>query len=112
VRHRFERHHTLGLGLLSLIEPVDRTTKPDGKVGCFDERPGQILIPVLGVALAFLLAVADLLTAHTPTVRSEVSHTGKSPYVSGLQHDGERQNLSDPRHRRRGHTVAGVRPEY
>jgi hypothetical protein len=60
--------------------------------------PRQILIAVLGVALAFCLAVADLLTPDTPAVRSEVSHTGKSPYVPGLQHNRERQDLPDPRH--------------
>jgi hypothetical protein len=62
------------------------------------KRPGQILIPVLGIALAFAFAVADLLTADTPTVRSKVSHTAKSPDVSGLKHDRERENLPDPRH--------------
>ncbi len=58
VRYRFDRQHTVALGLLSLIEAFDPRIVSDGKVGGFDKRPSQILIPVLGVAAAFLLAVA------------------------------------------------------
>ena len=68
MRHRFDGHHPLGLGLLSLIETLDLGVEPDGEVGRFDKCPGQILVAVLGVALAFFLAVADLLTADTATV--------------------------------------------
>ena len=99
MRHRFDGYHNLGLGFLSLIETLNLGVELDGEVGRFDKCPGQILIAVLGVALAFFLAVADLLTADTPAVRSEVSHTGKSPDVSGLKHDREREDLPDPRHR-------------
>lgn len=98
MRHRFDGHHTLSLGLLSLIETLNPGVEPDRKVGRLHKRPGQILIAILGVTLAFFLAVADLLTPDTPTVRSKVSHTGKSPDVAGLQHDRERENLTDPRH--------------
>ena len=69
VRHRLDGHHTLGLGLLSLIETLNLGVEPDGEVGRFDKCPGQILIAVLGVALALFLAVADLLAADTPAVR-------------------------------------------
>ena len=68
MRHRFDGHYTLSLGLLSLIETLNLGAEPDREVGRFDKCPGQILIPVLGVALAFCLAVADLLTAYTATV--------------------------------------------
>jgi isocitrate/isopropylmalate dehydrogenase len=96
VRHRLDRHPSLGL--LSLIETLNLGVEPHRKVGRFDKCPGQILIAVLGITLALFLAVADLLTADTATVRSEVSHTGKSPDVPGLKHDRERENLADPRH--------------
>ena len=99
MRHRFERHDHLGLGLLSLIETLNLGVVPDGEVGGFDKRPGQILIAVLGIAFAFFLTVADLLTADTAAIRCEVADTGKSPNVSGLQHDGEREDLTDPRRR-------------
>src|SRR6266498_2499893 len=98
VRHRFDGHHNLGLGLLSLIETLNLAIEPDREVSRFHKRPGQILIPVLGIAAPFAFAVADLLTAHTPTVRSVIAYRSKSPYVPGLQHDRERQNLPDPRH--------------
>ena len=98
VRHRLDRHHGFGLGFLSLVETLDLGVEPDREVSRFHKCPGQILIPVLGIAAPFALAVADLLTAHTPTVRSVIADRGKSPYVPGLQHDRERQNLPDPRH--------------
>jgi hypothetical protein len=69
VRHRFERHHWVALGFLSLVETANLGTKPDRKVGRFHERPAQILIPVLGVAAAFAFAVGKFLAAHTPAVR-------------------------------------------
>src|SRR6266508_927964 len=99
VRHRFDGHHPFALGFLSLIVTLNPGVELDSEVGRLHKRPGKILIAVLGVALAFAFAVADLLTAYTATVRSKVSHTGKSPDVSGLKHDGERENLPDPRHR-------------
>ena len=95
MRHRLDGHHTLGLSLLPLIETLNLGVEPDRRVGRLHKRPSQILIPVLGVALAFFLAVADLLTANTAAVRRKVAHTGKSPDVAGLQHDRERENLSD-----------------
>ena len=98
MRHRLERHNRFGLRLLSLIETLDLGTKPDREVGRLDKRPAEILVPVLGVAAAFALAVADLLTAHTPAIRGEVPYTGKSPDIAGLQHDRQRQDLSDPRY--------------
>ena len=98
MRHGLERHNPLGLGLLSLVETLNLGTKPDRKVGRFHKRPAQILVAVLGVPLAFFLAVADLLTAHTPAVRSVVPHTRKSPDIAGLQHHRKRQDLPDPRY--------------
>ena len=58
VRHRFERQHPVALGLLPVIEAFDPRMVSDGKVGRFDKRPSQILVAVLGIAPAFLLAVA------------------------------------------------------
>ena len=98
MRHCFERHDNLGLGLLSLIETFNLGVVPDGEVGRFDKRPGQILVAVFGVALALFLTVADLLAADTAAVRSEIPHTAKSPNIAGLQHDRQRQNLTDPQH--------------
>ena len=53
--HRFERYHAMAFGFLSLIKTLDPGTEPDGEVGRFDKRPGQILIAVLGIALPLFL---------------------------------------------------------
>ena len=50
VRYRFDRYHAMALGLLSLIEAFDPCIVSDREVGCFDKRPSQILIAVLGIA--------------------------------------------------------------
>ena len=65
VGHRLGRHHAMGPGLLSLVEALDPGAEPQGKVRRFDKGPGQIFVPVLGVALAFFLSIADFLTADT-----------------------------------------------
>jgi len=46
------------------------------KVGRFHKHPTEIYL--------FALAVAHLLTAQAPTVRSKVADTGTSPDISGL----------------------------
>jgi len=97
VRNRFDRYDSVALGFLSLVKALNPGTKPDGKVGRFHKGPGQILIAVFSVAAPFAFTVADLLTPHAPALRCKIAHRGKSPYVSGLQHDRERQDRSDPR---------------
>jgi len=58
VCYRFDRYHAMALGLLSLIEAFNPRIVSDREVGRFDKRPSQILVAVLGIAAAFLLAVA------------------------------------------------------
>ena len=55
VGHCSEPNHAMALGFLSLIKTLDPGTEPDGEVGRFDKRPGQILIAVLGIALPLFL---------------------------------------------------------
>jgi hypothetical protein len=97
VGHRLDSQYTMSLGFLSLVEFLNPRMKTDREVGRFDKGPGQILIAVLGIAAAFAFAVADFLTAYTAAVGSKVSDARKSPDVAGLQHDGQCQNLPNPR---------------
>ena len=99
VRHSFDAHNRVALGFLFLIEAFDPRIKTDRKVGGLHKRPGQILVAVLGVAASFTFAVADFLAYHTPTIGSVVSDTGKSLDLSGLKHDGQRQDRPDSRNR-------------
>jgi hypothetical protein len=55
VRHRFDGHHTLSLGLLSLIETLNLGVEPDRKVGRLDKCPGKYLLPFLVLPLPFVL---------------------------------------------------------
>ena len=93
MRHRLNRYHAMALGLLSLIEPSDERFKANRKIGRFDKRPRQILIPVLRIAAPFAFTVRKFFTLHTPALRCKVSHLGKSPDISDLQHDRKRQDL-------------------
>ena len=99
VRYCFDAHNRIALRFLFLIEAFDPRIKADRKVGGLHKRPGQILVAVFGVAASFTLAVADFSAPHTATVRSVIAHTGKSLDLSGLQHDGQRQDGPNPRNR-------------
>src|SRR4029077_13871466 len=93
MRHCLDRHHSMGPGLLSLIKSSDERFKANRKIGCLYKRPRQILVPVLRIATAFAFAIGKFFTLHTAAVRCKVSHLGKSPDISGLQHDRKRQDL-------------------
>ena len=56
------------------------------------EGPGQIAVAVLAVVFALALAVRRAGGSDTAAVRRIVSDRLKSPNVSGLQHDRQRQN--------------------
>src|SRR5215475_11053066 len=94
VRHRFDGHNRMALRFLFLIEAFDSRMKADRKIGGLHKRPGQILVAVFGVAASFSFAVVDLLAPHAPTVRSVITDASKSFDLSGLQHDGQRQDGS------------------
>ncbi len=85
--HRLDGDHSMSLGLLSVIEPANQRFKANGKVGRFHKRPTEILIAVLSIALAFALAVANLLAAHTPTVRGKVADTAHTQQGQVLYFD-------------------------
>ena len=93
VRHRFDGHNRMALGFLFLIEALDPRIKADRKVGGLHKRPGQILIPVFGVAASFTFAVADFLASHTPTIGSVISDTGKSFDDRGINRVGPGQPI-------------------
>src|SRR5919198_4565429 len=50
VRHRLDRDHWVGLGLLALIKAPDDGIVPNSKVGGFDKGPGQRGIAILAIA--------------------------------------------------------------
>ena len=87
------------LDFFFLIEAFDLRIKSDREVGSLHKRPRQILVAVFGVAAPFTFAVADFATPHTPTVRSVIADIGKSLDVSGLQHNGQRQDRPDSGYR-------------
>jgi hypothetical protein len=99
VRHCFDGHNRVALGFLFLIEAFDLRIKADRKIGGLHKRPGQILVAVFCIAASFTLAVADFGAPHTATVRSVIADTGKSLDLSGLQHNGQRQDGPDSGYR-------------
>ena len=74
VRERFGRHDRVGVRLLAFIETLGFGAKAARKVRRLDERPGQILVAVLDVALALFLAVGEALAVHTARVGGEVAN--------------------------------------
>ena len=74
MRDRFNGYHTVAFGHFTLIKAFRLVVKADGKVGGFNKGPGQIFIAVLGVALAFLFAVAQLFTAYATAIGGKVAY--------------------------------------
>ena len=59
IRHRFLGHHQMALGQLALVIAFDSRVPYRGKVRGFPERPGQIPVAILPVALPLMLATAQ-----------------------------------------------------
>ncbi len=70
----------MSLGFRPLIEPTNQWFVANGKSWPLPQTPTGDTYSLLGIALA----VAHLLTAQAPTVRSKVADTGTSPDISGL----------------------------
>ena len=98
VRQRLDRHHVVCLGFLAFVEPFGLGAEAQREVGRFDEGPGQVLVAVLGVAFAFLLAVADALAIDAARVGGEVADVGEAVDRPRLQQDRGRQHAADARH--------------
>src|SRR6266446_969229 len=96
VRECLGGHHAVGPRLLAFIEVLRFDTIAAGKVRCFHERPGQVGITVLDVALPLLLAIGHACTVHTPRIGGKVAHCSKALNRAHLQHDQRRQRLPDP----------------
>ncbi len=80
------------------VERLDFWAIPNREMSRFDKGPSQVSMAVLDVTSAFFLAVAQALAIHTATIRGKLPHPGKAPNVTGFQHDGQRQDRSNPGH--------------
>jgi hypothetical protein len=58
VGHRFNSDNPVAFGGFALIETFGLFVKTNREVGRFNKGPGQVLITVFGVALAFLVTAA------------------------------------------------------
>jgi hypothetical protein len=95
--HRLDRAHPLRLRFLVLIKPLNGGVRPHGEIRRFDTRPGQIRVPILGVALAFAFAMTEFGTVHTAARGSPLADRRKPPHVAGFQHNGQRQDVVNSR---------------
>src|SRR6478752_1149839 len=77
VRERLARNDRVGVGLLALVEALGFRAIAAREMGRLDERPREIAIAILHVALALLLAVGDALAIHATRVRRKVAHVRK-----------------------------------
>src|SRR5512136_1525174 len=58
VCQRLDRQRTVGLRLLSFVEPFGFGAVAQCEVGRLDESPGEILVAILGVPFTLFLAIA------------------------------------------------------
>ena len=97
MRHGLERHEDIRLALLALIELTNPGLIAHRKVGGFDKRPRQILIPILRVALPFAFPITQLGAAHTPAVGGNLTDRGEPANLARLSHDREGQRAANAR---------------
>lgn len=83
VRQRLDRHHVVGLGLLSFVETLRLGAVTQREVGRLDEGPGQVFVAVLGAPFPFLLAVAGAHAVDTARVGGEVAGRSKAVRLKG-----------------------------
>jgi len=82
---------------LALIESLSMGRKPLGKVCCLYICPREVAVAISSVIFILLLAIREPLSFHTPAIRGVVSYRGKASYISHLQHDGQCQDIANPR---------------
>src|SRR3989339_1316802 len=85
--------------LLALVKPPDTFVEPHRIMRCLNKCPGQVFVPILTVAFAFLFSVAPPGTAHAARIRGKVSYFLKAFHASCLVHNGHSKYLSNPIHR-------------
>src|SRR5437879_10456217 len=98
VRQRLGGDDVVCLGLLALVESLGLGAKAPGKIRRLDECPGEIFVAVLGVAFAFLLAIARVHTVDAARVRGKVADVGEPIDRTGFQKNDGSERLADARH--------------
>ena len=73
----FARDDRIGSGFFALVETLGVGAKTQREVRRLDKCPGQILVAVLGIAFAFLFAVAQALAIDAARIGSELAGAGK-----------------------------------
>ena len=96
VGERLGGERTVSLCAFTLIEPVRGLVIANDAVGGLNKRPGEIGIAVLAVVFALLFAVAQAATAHAPAIRGEPTNGGKTADITGLERDGQAEDVADP----------------
>jgi hypothetical protein len=86
---RLHGDYPMGAGALALIEALDFRGVAHREVRRLDERPGQILVAVLGVAPTLALAMTQVLRARTAAVGGKVPHRREAADTAGLLHEGQ-----------------------
>jgi hypothetical protein len=78
MRQGLGRHDGIPLTLLAIIKALRLRTVAQGEVCCFNESPGEEVIAILGIAIAFFLAIAEAHALHATAVGAEVTHLCKA----------------------------------
>src|SRR6266576_1962251 len=98
VRQSLDRQDAVRLALLAIIKALGLRTVAHGEFRRLHKRPGEVLVPVPGVAFTLLLAIAFPQAVYTATVGTEIAYLCKSTDRSGLEHYRGRQCLANARH--------------
>src|SRR5438270_14082528 len=82
--------------LLALVEALGQRLKADREVSRLREGPGEVGIAIADIAGPLDLSVTQMLAGHAAAVGAEVPGIRKARDRTGLVHDGQSQDLSNP----------------
>src|SRR5208283_2288990 len=86
VRQCLDRQDAVGLVLLAIVEALGLRTVAHGEVRRLHKCPGEVLVPVPGVAFTLLLAIAFPQAVHAAAVGTEIAHLRKATNAARLEH--------------------------
>ena len=88
------RGHEVGLLHLAIVVCPGLCVAPPGVLSCLGIGPCKVLVAAFLVSFALHLIIAEPFARYLPAVGYVVADLGESTDRTGLQQDGERQNLS------------------
>jgi hypothetical protein len=91
-------YRVIGLGPFLVEEALGLGAVAPGEVCRLDEGPGEVRVPVLGVAFSLLLAIGHAYAIDAARIGSKVPHLAETLDRPGFKQNGRRKRLANARY--------------